>query len=61
MWMLLHGFSGSPRSWDRVVEHGNWQNPPLRPTLMGHGFDWRAAERTSFAHEVSSLAAQLGL
>lgn len=59
MWMLLHGFTGSPRSWDRVVEHANWRNAPLRPTLAGHGFDWRAAETTSFEREVSRLASMV--
>jgi len=59
MWMLLHGFTGSPRSWDRVVEHGNWRKPPVRPTLAGHGLDWRAVERASFGHEVSRLASMV--
>ena len=59
MWMWLHGFAGSPRSWDRVAAHTTWGNPPLRPTLAGHGFDWRATEIASFEREVSRLASMV--
>jgi 2-succinyl-6-hydroxy-2,4-cyclohexadiene-1-carboxylate synthase len=56
MWMLLHGFTGSPRSWDRVVESRAWPEPPLRPILAGHGPHWRAAGTVSFEAELSRLA-----
>jgi 2-succinyl-6-hydroxy-2,4-cyclohexadiene-1-carboxylate synthase len=55
MWMLLHGFTGSPRSWDAVVACASFPEPPLTPTLFGHGADWRALSVVCFADEVARL------
>ncbi|MGB8332692.1 MAG: alpha/beta fold hydrolase [Polyangiales bacterium] len=57
MWMLLHGFSGSPRSWDEVVARAQLDPDPLRPALAGHGSDWRLVGTRAFDDEVSRLNA----
>lgn len=57
MWMLLHGFTGSPRSWERVVKAADFQDEPERPFLMGHGVDWNRERVTSFEEEVARLSA----
>jgi 2-succinyl-6-hydroxy-2,4-cyclohexadiene-1-carboxylate synthase len=59
MWVLLHGFTGSPSSWDQVVERMSPCEPPLRPTLTGHGAHWRTMQRSSFEDEIHGLAAQI--
>lgn len=56
MWMLLHGFTGSPRSWDPVLEQIDLDQMPLRPMLAGHGSDWRSRQVASFRSEVDRLA-----
>jgi 2-succinyl-6-hydroxy-2,4-cyclohexadiene-1-carboxylate synthase len=56
MWMLLHGFTGSPRSWDALIEACEIERDPLRPALLGHGPDWRNAVAASFDEEVARLA-----
>lgn len=56
MWMLLHGFAGSPRSWNAVVSSASIDHEPVRPALLGHWPGWREAERTSFGAEVDRLA-----
>lgn len=55
MWMLLHGFTGSPRSWDPIIARATLDQDPMRPTLLGHGSDWRQLEAASFADEVERL------
>ncbi|MBW1760398.1 MAG: alpha/beta fold hydrolase [Deltaproteobacteria bacterium] len=55
MWLLLHGFTGSPRSWDRVVDAAGLEQTPLMPTLVGHGRDWQVREVESFESEVTRL------
>jgi 2-succinyl-6-hydroxy-2,4-cyclohexadiene-1-carboxylate synthase len=55
MWMLLHGFTGAPRSWSPVITHAELDRPPLIPTLAGHGRDWRSREAESFESEVTRL------
>lgn len=55
MWTLLHGFTGSPKSWQRVVEQADL-GPALIPSLAGHGQDWRARTVASFEGEVTRLA-----
>jgi 2-succinyl-6-hydroxy-2,4-cyclohexadiene-1-carboxylate synthase len=56
--VLLHGFTGSPASFDAVVEALPATTPVLRPTLLGHG---RAGgDAGSFEAEVDRLAAQVG-
>ena len=55
MWMLLHGFTGSPRSWDPVVSGASFDEPPVRPFLFGHGPGWHAHEVGSFAEEAQRL------
>lgn len=57
MWMLMHGFTGSPRSWDQVVAHAALEQDLLRPALLGHGSDWRELEVGSFSDEVQRLCA----
>ena len=56
MWMLLHGFTGAPQSWDAVLQHANLDAPPLRPELTGHGESWRERSAESFDEEVGRLA-----
>ncbi len=55
MWMLLHGFTGSPRSWSPVITQAELDRPPLIPALLGHGRDWRTTEVESFETEVTRL------
>ena len=55
MWLLLHGFTGSPRSWDRVVAHAELDRTPLVPSLAGHGPDWQGRDVESFEGEVTRL------
>ncbi len=57
MWMLLHGFMGSPRSWERVVSASDWSHEPAAPLLMGHGADWKRDRVASFGDEVTRLLA----
>ena len=57
MWMLLHGFTGAPESWDPLVAGSGFDRAPLCPALMGHGRDWREREVESFAAEVGRLCA----
>jgi 2-succinyl-6-hydroxy-2,4-cyclohexadiene-1-carboxylate synthase len=56
MWMLIHGFTGSPRSWDEVVARAGLHQEPLLPTLLGHGSRWQHAKPRAFEDEVSRLA-----
>lgn len=53
-WVLLHGFTGGPATWDEVraalARHGE----VLCPALVGHGADTSAA--TDFGAEVDRLA-----
>jgi len=55
MWMLLHGFTGAPRSWSRVLAHAQLDPPPLIPALAGHERDWRSRDVESFENEVTRL------
>ena len=55
MWLLLHGFTGSPQSWNRVVGAAELEPTPLAPALAGHGLDWQARDVESFESEVSRL------
>ena len=57
MWMLLHGFTGSPQDWDRVVASASLGQTPVRPALLGHGLDWRRREIASFVAEVERIRA----
>jgi len=56
MWMLLHGFTGSPESWERVLDQRELRAPVLVPHLLGHGPNWRRDERHTFVDEVDRLA-----
>jgi len=56
MWMLIHGFTGSPRSWDEVITLADFDQEPLLPTLTGHGPDWRGAKIGTFEDEVARMA-----
>lgn len=55
MWLLLHGFTGSPQSWNRVVRCAELEPAPLVPFLAGHGRDWRGSDVESFENEVTRL------
>lgn len=55
--VLLHGFTGSPASWDAVVRELPGE-PPLRPALLGHGATADGGVH-SFADEVQRLARAL--
>jgi len=57
MWMLLHGFMGSPRSWERVVSASDLPEEPEAPLLLGHGADWKRNRVASFEEEVARLVA----
>jgi 2-succinyl-6-hydroxy-2,4-cyclohexadiene-1-carboxylate synthase len=59
MWTLLHGFTGSPKSFSRVVRPLGVEQRPLSPALCGHGRDWRSRAADSFEDEVSRLLALL--
>lgn len=53
---LVHGFTGSPASWDKVVAELPQQQRTSRITLVGHGPD---AGRSTFAAEVARVAEQI--
>jgi 2-succinyl-6-hydroxy-2,4-cyclohexadiene-1-carboxylate synthase len=36
-WVLLHGFAGSPASWDDTLAELRAELPPMVPSLCGHG------------------------
>jgi len=55
MWTLLHGFTGSPESWSRVVDYADLEQARLIPTLAGHGRDWQRRDVQSFENEVMRL------
>jgi len=55
MWTLLHGFTGSPRSWSRVVAHAGLDQSSRIPVLAGHGSDWQRRSMGSFESEVTRL------
>ncbi len=52
--VLLHGFAGSPRSWDRVASLLSPATPLLRPALCGHGMP--APDSATFDEEVDRIA-----
>lgn len=54
--LLLHGFTGSPASWDLVIEHLPGR-AALRPALLGHE---ASSDATSFDDEVDRLAGLAG-
>lgn len=54
--VLLHGFTGSPASWDAVLAHLP-ERATLRPPLLGHGAP--PPEAQTFSGEVARLAALL--
>lgn len=60
MLVLLHGFSGGPRSWDRLMGLLPTDVDVARPTLFGHGSDWNERPVTSFAEEVRRLGEEFG-
>ena len=55
MWMLLHGFTGAPRSWNPVLARAQLDPPPLIPALAGHERDWHSRDVESFENEVTRL------
>jgi len=59
MWTLLHGFTGSPQSYSRIVRHLGVEQRPLVPALTGHGDGWLGRAADSFEGEVSRLLALL--
>jgi 2-succinyl-6-hydroxy-2,4-cyclohexadiene-1-carboxylate synthase len=59
MWTLLHGFTGSPQSWSRVVARARLDCSSLIPALTGHGRDWQSRAVDSFEGEVTRLVSLL--
>jgi 2-succinyl-6-hydroxy-2,4-cyclohexadiene-1-carboxylate synthase len=56
--VLLHGFSGTHRAWDGVIERlGAERYRPLALDLPGHGAEARAARPITFASCVSAVLA----
>lgn len=63
MWTLLHGFTGEPNSWSRVLSRESFEPPPALPWLLGHGPDWPCRAVDSFAAEcrrIRSICAKGG-
>ncbi|MFW2389682.1 MAG: alpha/beta fold hydrolase [Polyangiales bacterium] len=63
MWTLLHGFTGSPDSWSRVLSHAELIRPVSAPWLLGHGSAWRSRAVGSFGAEcarVQEMSADTG-
>jgi 2-succinyl-6-hydroxy-2,4-cyclohexadiene-1-carboxylate synthase len=57
--VLLHGFSGTHRCWDGVIEHLDTERyPPLAIDLPGHGRNACAQRPISFASCVEHVLAQ---
>ena len=57
MWTLLHGFTGSPQSYSRIVRRLGVEQRALIPALTGHGDNWRGSAADSFEAEVTRLLA----
>jgi 2-succinyl-6-hydroxy-2,4-cyclohexadiene-1-carboxylate synthase len=55
--VCLHGFAGSPRCWDEVIEALGHPSKVLRPMLLGHNRAPPPASITSFEAEVDRVAA----
>lgn len=55
MWTLLHGFTGSPDSWSRVLSHAELDRPASAPWLLGHGASWRSRAVDSFEAECARV------
>lgn len=53
-WVLLHGFTGHPRSWDEVASALAARGDVLCPALVGHAPDTGPA--TDFVSEVDRIA-----
>ena len=53
-WVLLHGFTGHPRSWDEVAPALAAHGDVLRPALVGHAPD--TGPPTDFTSEVDRIA-----
>lgn len=60
-YVLIHGFTGAPSSWDivRVALHN--ATPVLLPTLHGHGPQGDLGEPRTLTEEVDRLAAEIVL
>jgi 2-succinyl-6-hydroxy-2,4-cyclohexadiene-1-carboxylate synthase len=62
-WVLLHGFAGSPASWDDTLAELRAELPPIVPWLCGHGpgavGPSGASCAAGFAGEVERLAARV--
>lgn len=56
---LLHGFTGGPASWDRVLAALPREPVSFRPWLLGHGSPPAGADVESFEEEVGRLATWL--
>jgi len=54
--VLVHGFTGSPASWDEVIAELPQQQQISRVTLVGHGPD---AGQSTFSAEVARVAEQI--
>ena len=57
MWTLLHGFTGSPESWSRVVEHADLEQAAAHPDLGGPtAAVGSVGDVQSFENEVTRLS-----
>jgi len=57
--VLLHGFTGTPSSWRRVLAALPPEQPRVVPCLLGHDGTDGARGATSFEQEVDRLAGQV--
>lgn len=54
MWLLLHGFTGSPQSWNPVIKLAELDSACV-PSLFGHAEGWESRAVDSFEAEVMRL------
>lgn len=55
-WLLLHGFTGSPRSFETLISHLPSQAALIAVTLPGHGSRLRTESSQDFSQAVAALA-----
>jgi 2-succinyl-6-hydroxy-2,4-cyclohexadiene-1-carboxylate synthase len=58
-WALIHGFTGTPRNWDPVIEHLPPGTVTSVPSLLGHSPKTQDCNVSTFEQEVDRLALDL--